>query len=376
MDNIKITIIGCGLIGGSMALALKRRKPEYSIACLDLKERLPAMREAGISDQIGTMDELSMYVPDSSFVIVSTPVQSILDTIRLIRPFVRPNTVVTDVGSTKRNIMSEAQSLMPPGAHFIGGHPMAGSERSGVEAAEPLLFSDRVYILCPYPDTPRGALLSLMDLVETLLAVPITLDPEEHDGIMALVSHLPQLVAVALMQTALAGDAEHAMLDKIAGRGFLEMTRLAASDYWIWKGILETNKEAVGNAVDRFSATLSNLKSRISDESTAVAWEQAAKQRRKMGPESSARPRKHDLRSMIDRYDKQILSALGHRIEVVRRIGKLKANQAAPVVDPDREKRMMLQRDEWGKSLGLPEEFVRDLFSVILRHSSKIQEKQ
>ena len=253
---------------------------------------------------------------------------------------------------------------------------MAGSERSGVEAAEPLLFSDRVYILCPYPDTPRGALLSLMDLVETLLAVPITLDPEEHDGIMALVSHLPQLVAVALMQTALAGDAEHAMLDKIAGRGFLEMTRLAASDYWIWKGILETNKEAVGNAVDRFSATLSNLKSRISDESTAVAWEQAAKQRRKMGPESSARPRKHDLRSMIDRYDKQILSALGHRIEVVRRIGKLKANQAAPVVDPDREKRMMLQRDEWGKSLGLPEEFVRDLFSVILRHSSKIQEKQ
>lgn len=376
MDNIKITIIGCGLIGGSMALALKRRKPEYSIACLDLKERLPAMREAGISDQIGTMDELSMYVPNSSFVIVSTPVQSILDTIRLIRPFVRPNTVVTDVGSTKRNIMSEAQSLMPPGAHFIGGHPMAGSERSGVEAAEPLLFSDRVYILCPYPDTPRGALLSLMDLVETLLAVPITLDPEEHDGIMALVSHLPQLVAVALMQTALAGDAEHAMLDKIAGRGFLEMTRLAASDYWIWKGILETNKEAVGNAVDRFSATLSNLKSRISDESTAVAWEQAAKQRRKMGPESSARPRKHDLRSMIDRYDKQILSALGHRIEVVRRIGKLKANQAAPVVDPDREKRMMLQRDEWGKSLGLPEEFVRDLFSVILRHSSKIQEKQ
>ena len=376
MDNIKITIIGCGLIGGSMALALKRRKPEYSIACLDLKERLPAMREAGISDQIGTMDELSKYVPDSSFVIVSTPVQSILDTIRLIRPFVRPNTVVTDVGSTKRNIMSEAQSLMPPGAHFIGGHPMAGSERSGVEAAEPLLFSDRVYILCPYPDTPPGALLSLMDLVENLLAVPITLDPEEHDGIMALVSHLPQLLAVALMQTALAGDAEHAMLDKIAGRGFLEMTRLAASDYWIWKGILETNKEAVGNAVDRFSATLSNLKSRISDESTAVAWEQAAKQRRKMGPESSARPRKHDLRSMIDRYDKQILSALGHRIEVVRRIGKLKANQAAPVVDPDREKRMMLQRDEWGKSLGLPEEFVRDLFSVILRHSSKIQEKQ
>ena len=372
-DDMKITIIGCGLIGGSMAMALKRRRPEHVIACLDLPERLPALREAGITDQTGTLEDLSVHVPGSSVVIVATPVQSILKTIGMLRPFLRANTIVTDVGSTKKRIMAEAQPLMPPGVHFIGGHPMAGSERSGVEAADPLLFSDRVYLLCPYPDTPPDALLTLMDLAESLLAIPITLDPDEHDRIMAMASHLPQLISVALMQAAKAGDAEHAMLDKIAGRGFLDMTRLAASDYGIWQGILETNQEAIREAVDRFSRSLSTLNGGVPEEEKARVWEKAGRHRRKMVPDSLARPRKSDLRSMIDRYDKQLLSALGHRIDAARRIGKLKMHQAAPVVDPERERRMMRQREEWGKSLGLPQDLVEELFAVILKHSSRIQ---
>jgi len=343
------------------------------IACLDLPDRLPAIREAGITDQVGSLDDMAEHVPQSSIVVVATPVQHVLCTLERLRPFLHENTIVTDVGSSKKKIMLQAQKLMPARVHFIGGHPMAGSERSGVEAADPLLFSDRVYALCPYPDTPSDALLTLLDLVENLLAIPITLDPEEHDRIMAMVSHLPQLIAVALMQAARAGDAEHGMLDKLAGRGFLDMTRLAASDHGIWKGILETNQEAISQAVDRFIKSLSSLNAGMLEKGTALAWEQAGRHRRKMLPDSLLRPRKHDLRSMIDRYDKQILSALGHRIDVVRRIGKLKMSQAAPVVDPSREKRMMLQRDEWGKSLGLPKELIDDLFAVILKHSSRIQ---
>jgi chorismate mutase len=250
---------------------------------------------------------------------------------------------------------------------------MAGSERSGVEAADALLFSDRVYALCPYPDTPSDALLLLLDLVESLLAQPITIDPEEHDRIMAMVSHLPQLISVALMQTALAGDAEHAMLEKLAGRGFLDMTRLAASDFGIWEGILKTNQEAIHQAVEQFGKSLSCLSGGISGDKIGTAWEQAGRRRRKMGPDSLARPRKHDLRILIDRYDKQILAALGHRIEMARKIGKLKMSQAAPVVDPDRERRLMQQRKEWGKSLSLPEELIDELFAVILKHSSRIQ---
>jgi prephenate dehydrogenase len=370
---MKITIIGCGLIGGSMALALKRRRPEIKIACLDLPERLPAVREAGVADQVGTMQDAATYVPESRIVILATPVQTILETIADLRPHLREHLVLTDVGSTKKQIMAEAQKLVPSGIHFIGGHPMAGSERSGVEAADPLLFSERVYALCPYPDTPPDALLLLMDLAESLLAWPITIDPDEHDRIMAMVSHLPQLISVALMNAALAGDAEHAMLDKLAGRGFLDMTRLAASDFGIWKGILETNSEAIREAAGQFGKSLALLSTGTLDNQAELAWEQAGKQRRNMGPESLPRPRKNDLRSMIDRCDKQILSALGRRIEIARKIGKLKVNQAAPVFDPDRERRMMIPRKEWGKSLSLPEELVAELFAVILKHSSGIQ---
>jgi prephenate dehydrogenase len=368
MKAMKITIIGCGLIGGSLALALKKRRPDFSIACLDLPERLSAIREAGISDQVASVDDLALYAPESSIVVVAAPVDSVLSIIAGLRPFLRDKTIVTDVGSTKKQIMAEAQKLLPEGTYFIGGHPMAGSERSGVEAADPLLFSERLYALCPYPDTPPDALLSMLDFVESLPALPITIDPDEHDRIMAMVSHLPQILSVALMHAALAGDAEHAMLDKLAGRGFLDMTRLAGSDFGIWKGILETNRESIDQAIKRFNRSLSLLSGAESKEEMALIWDEAAGHRRTMGPESLARPRKPDLRIMIDRCDKQILTLLGRRIEIARKIGKLKTNQSAPILDPDREKRMMVQRKEWGKLLSLPE-----LFAVILRHSSRIQ---
>jgi prephenate dehydrogenase len=370
---MKITIVGCGLIGGSMALALKRRRRNCSVACLDLPERLPAIEEAGITEQIGTLEDLALHVPDSSVVILAVPVQSVLETIAQLSPFLKQDAIVTDVSSTKKRIMEEAPKLLPEGTHFIGGHPMAGSEQSGVESADPLLFSERVYAICPYPDTPPDALLTLMDLVESLLAVPITIDPEEHDRIMAMVSHLPQLISVALMHAAQAGDAEHGMLNKLAGRGFLDMTRLAASDYEMWKGILETNREAVKTEIGNFSRSLAFLANGMLGDEVTVAWEKAGKGRRAMGPDSLPRPRKHDLRSLIDRCDKQILGALGHRIQLARKIGKLKKHQSAPISDPDRERSMMAQREEWGRSLGLPEDLIDEIFAVIVKHSCRIQ---
>jgi prephenate dehydrogenase len=370
---MKITIIGCGVIGGSFALALKRQRPECVIVCLDLPERLPAIREAGIADYVGTMEDFKEHVPDSAIVLLATPVQSLLDTLARLKPFLRENTIVTDVGSTKKKIMMEAPKLLPAGVHFIGGHPMAGSEHSGVEASDPLLFSERVYSLCPYPDTPPDALLTLIELVECLRAIPITIDPEEHDRIMAMVSHLPQLISIALMHAAMAGDAEHGMLDKLAGRGFLDMTRLAASNYGMWKGILETNTEAIEESIERFKKSLSFISSSMLEDAGAIAWETGARRRRKMAPETLSRPRKQDLRTLIDRQDKQMLMVLAHRIDAARKIGKLKMYQSAPVTDPEREKRMMVQRRDWGKSLGLPEDMIDDLFAVIVKHSSRIQ---
>jgi prephenate dehydrogenase len=376
MKNIKLTIVGCGLIGGSIALALRKRQPQYSVACLDLPERLPAIQDAGISDQIGTITDAPRHLPESSILILATPIHVVLETLDQLRPFLNEKTIVTDVGSTKKKIMEEAPKLLPPGVHFIGGHPMAGSEKSGVEAASPLLFNDRVYVLCPYRDTPPDALLALMGLAENLRALPITLDPEEHDRIMAMVSHLPQIISVALMHAAQEGDAEHAMLDKLAGRGFLDMTRLAGSSYDTWKGILETNQEAIEHAVNQFKKSLDFLSGAILENDAGVAWEKAGRHRRNMQPDSLARPRKNDMRSMIDSYDKQMIAVLGQRIQTAGKIGRLKKNQASPVVDPDRERRMMLQREAWGESLGLPKEMVEELFSIIIKYSTQIQRRK
>ncbi len=373
-DKRRITIVGCGLIGGSIALALRRKQPGWSIACLDLPDRLPAIRESLLADTVGALDDLAVFVLESSLVLLATPVQAIPEIISRIRSLLRAGTVVTDVGSTKKQIMETARALLPPGIHFIGGHPMAGSEQSGIEAADPLLFSDKIYLLCPYSDTPPDALLQLMDLAEDLLAFPITLDPEEHDRLMAMISHLPQFISVALMHAAQAADAGHDMLARLAGRGFLDMTRLSASEYGIWKGILGTNREAIEESFDRFESSLSLLRRLIGIENMEWIWEETARCRRRLGADSAARPRKPDLRVTIDRCDKQLLAALGRRMQAVRRMGKLKANQSLPVLDPNREKRMMVQRGEWGKSLDLPQELIEELFEVILRYSAQLQE--
>ena len=372
---MKITIIGCGLIGGSLALALKRRRPEHFIVCLDLPERAPAILEAEVADVVGSTDDFAAHIPDSDIVVVATPVQFVPDTLAALKPFLKENTIVTDAGSTKNKIMAAARELMPPGVHFIGGHPMAGAERSGVEAADPLLFSERVYILCPYQDTPPSAFLTLMELVESIGAIAVTIDPDEHDRILAMVSHLPHFIAVALMHAAMSGDAGHGMLKKMAGRGFLDMTRLSASNYVMWKGIMATNAEAISEAMNGFSSSLAFITKEMMESGAEKVWEEVAKQRRAMTPDSRIRPRKQDLRMAIDRQDKQLMSVLARRFDAVRKIGKLKARQTAPVVDADREKRMMVERCDWGKSLGLPEEMTKELFDVVLKHSSRLQER-
>jgi len=361
------------LIGGSIALALRRRRPEWTVVCLDLADRLPAIIEAGVAAETGTLEDIGKHLPESSIVLLAMPVQAILETLTSSRAFLRPGTVVSDVASTKKQVMAQARALLPPGIHFIGGHPMAGSERSGVEAADPLLFSDRVYVLCPYPDTPPDALLLMMDLVESLPARPITMDPEEHDLIMAMISHLPQLIAVALMHAALAADATHSMLDTLVGRGFLDMTRLAASDFGVWRGILETNQEAIRESHARFAGSLAQLCAAMGSGDAAPAWEQAASRRRKMGADSRARMQKLDFRTLIDGYDQRILAVIAQRMQAAARIGKLKKRQEAQVFDAERERRMMLKRREWGDSLDLPADLIDELFAVILKYSNRLQ---
>ncbi len=373
MNERQLSIIGCGLIGGSIGLSLRRRHPRWQVIGVDLSERLSAVQETGIFNQAVDADSLPTCLPGCDMVILATPVDEIIDTLEKIAPLLSEGTVVMDVGSTKTRILDAARALLPSGIHFVGGHPMAGSSRAGIEAADPLLFDGRVFLLCPCPDTPTEALLSAIDLVEDLQAIPVTIEPEEHDKMMATVSHVPHLVAVALMNAALQQDVAHGLLDLVAGRTFLDMTRIAGSDYRVWQSILATNREAILGSLDRFENCLALLRKSFEAGDIAAFWEAACRRRRRMSLETLPRLRKPDYRGLIDHYDRQLLSALGSRMKVVRMLGRLKRQQETPVVDLEREQQLRKKREKWGESLNLPRELVEDLFSVILAHSSRSQ---
>lgn len=313
------------------------------------------------------------HLPHSDLVVLAAPVEAVIGLLSDIAPHLKPGAVVTDVGSTKSAVIGTAKKNLPQNAFFIGGHPMAGAERSGVEAADPLLFNERFYLLCPCPDTPNEKLLEMIDVVEDLLAVPVTIEPEEHDRIMATISHIPQLLAIALMHSALEVDREHGMLEMVAGKGFLDLTRIAASDYSVWQGILDTNRAEIGQAFDVLSRSMDLVRAALDKGELGSLWEQVSRRRRMMTLDSLPKLRRPDMRKLIDRYDEQIIKALGNRMHIVKKLGRLKADREMPVHDPDRERRLLAKRVEWAQSLDLPPELVHKLFQAIMEYSRELQ---
>jgi prephenate dehydrogenase len=373
MNDKTLTIIGCGLIGGSIGMALRRRRADWRIACLDKRENSRSIHESGFADFTGTLDDASEVLPQSSLVILASPVEVILEHLVSISPHLASGAVVTDVAGTKVEVMERAGEVIPERAFFVGGHPIAGSENSGIAAADPLLFKSRVYAVCPQPDTPAPALLMVLDMVEDLMALPLTIEPEEHDRVLAMVSHVPQLLSIALMHAALEQDSSHRLLDMASGRAFLDLTRIAGSSLEPWKGIFQTNRAFISAGLDRLEQSLATVRKALDRDDLDYLWNEVSTQRRKMTPSSRPVKRKLDLRLAIDQYDERILKALSDRFRAVRRIGDLKADQTAPVYDPDRERRLMNARHEWGKALGIPTELIDDLFEVVLRYSKDLQ---
>lgn len=373
MAGKRVTIVGSGLIGGSIGMALRRSRSEWEVAVLDLPQALPAIREAGFADVVGTIEDAAELLAGSAVVILATPVEVIADVMRLLAPHLPEGTLVTDVGGAKGAIMAIAREGLPPGVAFIGGHPIAGSERAGVGAADPLLFKGRVYVLCPEPDTPAEFLLLLIGIVEDLLAVPLTLEAEEHDRIMATVSHVPQLLSIALVHAATEADNLHRLLDVTVGPGFLDLTRIAASSYEQWRGVLELNRREVLDGLDRFQESLDKVRELLTRGELSQVWEAMSSARHLMTPASSFSRRIPDLRILIDQHDERILKALSDRIRTVSHIGALKIERSEAGLDPDRERRLFSARREWGRALGLPAELVDDLFDVIVEHSRALQ---
>ncbi|HWP82249.1 MAG TPA: prephenate dehydrogenase [Bacteroidota bacterium] len=233
-----MTIVGVGLMGGSLGLAIKRRFPATKIIGVDKASVLAEAHRRRAIDA-GT-SQLRKAIEEADLAILSTPLSSILRLIPRIASFTAPHTIVTDVGSVKLPVIQLAERYFPQG-NFIGGHPMTGSESSGIGAAHPLLFENAVYVLTPTSNTRRDVVTSFSRFVLQLGARPAKLYAEVHDEVASVVSHLAQLTAVALTNVA---GARHPVARKhlsLAAGGFRDMTRIASSDPLLWRDILRLN---------------------------------------------------------------------------------------------------------------------------------------
>ena len=263
-----VAIVGTGLIGASLGLALRRRYPELVIGGTDADaaHAEAALEMVALSHVAATAAEA---VAGAGLVVLAAPLDATPALLAEIGPALRPGALVTDVGSVKGSVMRAAAAELPDAVRFVGGHPMAGAAVGGPAGADALLFENAAYVLTPPPGMPEladGAPEALW-LVGAVGARPVVMDADRHDVVAATVSHLPQLVAVALV--AEAAEAGPDALGLAAG-GFRDMTRIAGSPFSMWGPILRDNQEAVGAVLDRFARRLDALRETTGTDLAAV----------------------------------------------------------------------------------------------------------
>lgn len=251
-----LTIVGLGLMGGSLALALRDRAETITAVDMHAPSRAYALAH-GLVDH--ATDDLRAGVADADTVILAAPVRVIIDILsKRIGTYLRSNTLVLDIGSTKHEIC-EAMGRLPIGINAIGGHPMTGKEVNGVEASDPCLYENRPFVLCSTRRTTPAARVRALSLVEALRAEPIEMEPERHDRIVAGISHLPYLLSASLVAT-IDGEAEQDdAFWRLAAGGFRDTSRLAGSDIKMMGDILSTNQRAVATLLAMFRVKLAQM---------------------------------------------------------------------------------------------------------------------
>ncbi len=264
-----VAVIGVGLIGGSFALAIRKRGFQGDIVGVSSPSVIGKAIECGA---ISRGVSLQTACEESDLLYLADRVDGIIETLRTIGPLARPGTLITDAGSTKRAIVQAARDALTSAA-FIGGHPMAGKELRGVENADPELFCGRPYVLTdPTRKSPFSS--HFEQLLQSLEVQIVRMSPEEHDTAIAFTSHLPQLLSTALAKTL--ADQRSADLQKVVGPGLLDMTRLALSSPDLWTSILGTNYDSVSDALDAFISSLNSLRNQLTSDMLAQQFLKAA----------------------------------------------------------------------------------------------------
>jgi prephenate dehydrogenase len=262
----RLTVIGTGLIGGSIGLGLKSGKlTDIEIAGYD--DSSVALASAR---KLGAIDVAAKSLPDAidgaRIIVIATPALAARSVLQEIAPRLSEGTIVTDTLSTKAEIMRWARQYLPQGVSYVGGHPMAGKATSGgVAESEPTLFQGKAYCVIPSPEATEGAVRSVLGLVAILGAEPVFLDAEEHDQYVAAVSHLPMVLSFALFTLA-RNSAAWQDMRQLAGTGFTGATRLASGDPQMTHDICVTNGEAMIHWIDRYIEELRHYRGLIADD--------------------------------------------------------------------------------------------------------------
>jgi prephenate dehydrogenase len=259
MTSTRVAVVGTGLVGTSIAMAAARAGDDVTGWDADPAASARAAERGGFP----AASSLAEAVRDAGIVIVATPIATLAAVVAEVLE-AAPGAVVSDAGSVKGPVVAEVSRLAPAEARrFVGGHPMGGSERSGPDPASASVVDDIVWVLTPGPQSEPGAVERLEAWVRSVGARPVRMDPARHDRLVGFVSHLPQVAATTLMGLVADEEADEPEILLLAAGGFRDLTRLAASNPGLWSEILLSNRAAIADAIDLYTARLGRLRDLI-----------------------------------------------------------------------------------------------------------------
>lgn len=279
---IRVTIVGLGVIGASLGMALTARGKYHVVGVDKDQETLEIASKTRVAVEV--TDDLFGGVRHAELVFLALPVNEIIKVGQMIAGYLSPGAVVTDVGSTKVKVVEALEGVFS--SRFVGGHPMTGSEHAGIRGAEQYLFENAVYLLTPTPRTDPDAVETVSRVVADTGARLLYVSPEEHDVMVAAVSHLPHLLAVSLMNTASQIASEYPETMLLAAGGFRDVTRIAASQSAMWRDIYMTNRQNIINMSRRLREYLERMENNLENEDyeAIVSEIQKARQEREKIP--------------------------------------------------------------------------------------------